>query len=282
MVRSILFSAISSLKGLVQTPRFWLVLLIEILLLWSAVVPLYAFVETIGYRINPCVIPFIATHPISQLFFLLGLALIFADAPFLSANQLFILVRSGRVAWTLGKVLYIGLVSVLYWAVLIVASLALLLPCESVCVQGWGTALSTLAETDAASSIGLSFGVSARMLSDYQPLQALLLMFGVETLVGVVLGLIVMAGNLATKNKAGMGLAVLVILLDLLVVNVLPTTFYSWSVASHGRLDVFSEVDPSCPTLGYAVGFDLTCAVALSVLAVLLVWKTDLVARPTM
>ncbi|MEE0706410.1 MAG: hypothetical protein UCH28_08530 [Adlercreutzia sp.] len=282
MARAVWRSMASSLIELVQASRFWLVVVIEILFIWLAFTPLYSYVSLIGYRVNPCVLPLLASDPLYQLVFLFGLVLVFADAPFLTENQLFVLMRGGRLAWGLGKILYLVVVSVLYWLLLVAASLILLAPCASLLTDGWGAALSTLAETDAASQIGLSFGVNSYLLNTYQPFEALTLMFAMESLAGAILGLLIMAVNLATRNKGGLAAAILVVLLDLLIVNALPYRTYSWSIASHGRLVVFSEVDPFYPTLGYAAGFDGVCAAVLAVAVLVLVWKTDLMARSTM
>lgn len=111
---------LGNLKRIFGNPRLYLVLG------WSGLTVSYYMLQlrTLAYSLDETVSAWVflllMERSGNQMFFILGAAILFCDAPFLHDNSGWQILRAGRKSWFWGNILYIGLLSLLYT---IVASL---------------------------------------------------------------------------------------------------------------------------------------------------------------
>ena len=134
---------------------------------------------------------------------LLGLVLLFCDAPFLDAGQTLVIVRVGKKNWCYGQLLYIFLCTGLYLLVLF-GLLCLVLGPDLTIQTGWGKVLTTAAYP--TSNISLS---TVGLFYPWQIIQGLpgaastLLTFLAHWLAGFLLGAVMFLLNLRYQQKTG-------------------------------------------------------------------------------
>ena len=275
MISPIFASMTSSFKEFFRSSRAIIVLTLMILVIWVNLTPLYAASDTTGYRINPLLLTFIVDEPVNQLFLMIGAIIMFADAPFANSNQVLVLLRSGRLSWFAGKVLFIVALSILYWMLANLLVLIFLLPCATFATDGWGVIVNTMAQTNAGIQFDLRFSFDTYTIQTMSPFGALAISTTMEILATIVLAFTITIVNVATSTKVGIGVAIFWLLLDLLVVNLLPYSTFLFSVASHGRLIIFSDRGPFMPSISQTTCFDILAIVALVGIATVLFCKKD-------
>ena len=276
MINASFASFVSSLKENLKSPRILVVLCMMALVIWVNVTPLYAMSDATGYRLNPLLLTFIVDDPVNQLFLMIAALLLFADAPFSNSNQVLVLQRSGRLPWIIGKIAFIVVMSVIYWIAANMIVVLFLMPCATFATNGWGVIVNTLAETNAGSQFDIAIPFDSLTVKSMPPIKAMLLTLVMEVLATVILALFIAVVNLVTSTRAGIGVALFWVLLDLLIVNILPYRAYLFSVASHGRLSIFSVREASMPTISQVTLFDVFAALVLIVAVIALFCKKDI------
>ena len=127
-IREALFVSSNNFKKWAVNPRIYIVLLLLIGYITMMLNCVNDFCSKSGYKITPWVFPFFIAQPYSLLMILLGLILLFCDAPFMESEQPYIIMRSGREIWTAGQILYIVLSSAIFFAIVELLTILLLLP----------------------------------------------------------------------------------------------------------------------------------------------------------
>ena len=258
--------------------RMVLLLLVEAMPLWSLLSPIGSFVPELGYRVGPWLFTFVVGDPVCQAFFSFGVLFLLADAPFVSSDEAFVLVRAGRLRWALSRVLAIMLIVAMYYGALLVLSWLFVAPWMTFAVDGWGVAITTLTETDAAQSVGITLAFDSAVVGALAPTTALLLTLGFEVVSGVLLGLCIAAVNAFTGSRAGLAPAAFIVLFDLLVLNVLPHTAFLVSPVSHARIHLlnFAGTSATLPSPTDALLFDVSAIAVMGLLAIWAMRRIDL------
>lgn len=140
-------------------------------------------------------------QPYSLLMILLGLILLFCDAPFMESEQPYIIMRSGREIWTAGQILYIVLSSAIFFAIVELLTILLLLPNLSY-ENDWGKVINSFAQ-NGASRYGVVFSFDYTIVSSFNPLQAMVIELLLCWLMGMFIGLLMFVLNLAISRSAG-------------------------------------------------------------------------------
>lgn len=179
--------------------------------IWTAAVLLLLFCRTYtkdyGYfcysiqmNMSPWVFPILIGARYLRILFFLPLILIFCNAPFIDNNQPYLIVRSRRLAWSLGQILYIILATAAYFLFLILIMISYIIPHVNWSLS-WGKVLSTLANTNASQSMGLNIIVPKQLLLDFTPVQAMWFSFLLCWFAGIFLGLVIYFINSWSQNK---------------------------------------------------------------------------------
>lgn len=261
-------------------PRIYILAVLLLILLWSFLEGVLVFSKAMGYRVTPWAFPFLTNAVYVQRFMMLGLVFLFCDAPFLHEGQPYLLIRSGRVHWALGQILYIMVGTAIYFLFIAAVSALMLSPNLFASLE-WGKIWGTLANTDAGQGYRVRLHIAAQIQSMYTPIQALGLSLLLQWCAGTLLGLVIFAANLCFKRALGAILASVLILFDIIIYNSMSDYVYRFSPLSMARLTMLDATGLSLrPSLAYAFAFFGAAIVLLSVLAVIFVRKREIQISP--
>jgi len=261
-------------------PRLYILAILLLILMWSYIDPILQFSKAMGYRVAPWIFPFLTNFPMTQRLLMLGIVFLFCDAPFAHEGQPYLMIRSGRMHWASGQVLYIMAGTAIYLLFIIFASMLLLAP-SMYLNTGWGKILGTLAQTNAGQSFHIQLPISYKIQVLYEPVQALGLSFFLEWCAGVILGLAMFITNLFFKRALGAIVASAIILLDIFIPYNITDYAYHFSPISLARLGLLDSSGMSLyPTPAYACTFLTVTVVGLSIIAILSVRKREIQISP--
>lgn len=132
--------------------------------------------------------------------------LLFCDAPFIDNHTPFIIIRSGRLSWLNGQILYIGMASFIYTMFFLFASISVLLP-NLVFSKDWGIIVKTLVADSSAGAkynLALTIFFNEIIIKNFTPLQATLISCGLFWLTTVFTGLVIFTCNLLIGKASGL------------------------------------------------------------------------------
>lgn len=192
-VRSV---AAANLRRAFAEGRFYFAVLVNLILLKQLTDVIRQFSAEAGVPACPWVFPFLIQQNYVQFLFLAGAVLLFCDAPFLERGSTFEIIRAGKGSWFAGKLLYLLLLSVLYAAAVMLATILLLLP-QTLFQNDWGKVLRTLAGG------GGVLALDPYIIRKYSPFTAMLFSGALAACLCFLTGLVVLAGNLCAKRFPG-------------------------------------------------------------------------------
>lgn len=255
-------------------PRIYILNALLIILIWNYISPILNFSKQMGYRVTPWIFPFIADFQYTQMFMMFGIVLLFCDAPFMNDGQPYVLIRSGRIHWVIGQILYIMLGTAIYFLFLAFISILVVGP-NIFFSSSWGKILGTLAQTNAGQNVQIP--ISYRMQLLYTPIQAFGLSLLLNWCAGTILGLTIFVINMYFNRAIGSIIASSIVLMDIAICNNFSFYLYHFSPVSLARLTI---LDPSgmsiSPTNLYAYIFFGVIISLLSIIAVLSVRKREI------
>jgi len=148
------------------------------------------------------VFPFLYSQFHTKLIFMLGVVMMFCNAPFVDSNQLFVYMRSGRCKWLCGQILYIIFASAAYFLFLLIISLLFTSFTGDLSLE-WGKTLTTLSSNYDLHTIADApfVDVSAKIITFFTPIQAVWFTFLLSWLGGIFLGLLIFLCNFIGNNK---------------------------------------------------------------------------------
>ena len=172
-----------------------------------------------------------------------ALFLVLCDAPFYTAFDSFLLMRSSRSQWYVGKCLQVILFSLLYAAAVVLFGLLCAIPFSYL-----GNLWSVVGQRMTQDSLGVFTGIVMPLpggyLNNLRPLSALMFSAGLWWLYSCALSLAALAANLYFKRWMGTALVMAVNLLGLLLVSMNNTALIGYHPAcfvllQNVRTDIF-------------------------------------------
>jgi hypothetical protein len=281
MVKKIFRIAMYSIRQWVTDPRVISLFVLMSMFVWNDFEVISDLTGRTGIKTNPLLFPFYSGDPVKKLILLAGVIFLFSDAPFINKNQPYIIIRSKRVTWVLGQILYIVMAGAVYFLFLMSVSILALLPDATFATDGWGKIVHTLAQTNAGAQIHLQFGITKEITTFYSPFEAFALSFLLNWGAACFLGLLLFAINLKFNRMIGLVAGGVILFSDLLITNMLPPGFYHLSPVSLSRLSVLDPMGVSLfPNLAYPFVFFSVSIVALSALLVVSIKKIPIEITP--
>lgn len=157
--------------------------------------------EETGADMPVWIFPFMYTQFHTKLIFTLPVVLLFCSAPFTDRNQTFVFMRTGRIKWLCGQILYIIIASAVYYLFIIAVSLLLTVFFGGFSLE-WGKTLTMLATSQNLGWGGaLSVDASYMVITFFTPLQAVWFTFLLSWLGAVFIGLTIFAFNLISGTR---------------------------------------------------------------------------------
>lgn len=223
--------------------------------------------------------PFLTEYSFVQVAIMLAVAFVFCDIPFDDKASEWMILRTGRFDWILGKVLYVILMSGVMTLLFFGVSIILLIPNVQF-GTGWGKVLGTLAQTNAADVMGFNaLKLDYNLQISCEPLQAALYSILVSWLVLSMSGMLILVCNLLLKKGIGQIVGIGFAFLAFLAPNFSNMyAAYFFSPASWMNISLFVTGDHSrFPTLSYIISFILISDVVLLTGAVLLSKRYEII-----
>jgi hypothetical protein len=273
--------SINNVRKWGANPRIYILAILLFIFVWTFIRPILDFSRSVNYKVTPWLFPYLTNYYFSQMLIMIGIVFLFCDAPFMDSGQPYLILRSGRMTWGLGQVLYIMVGTAIYLLFVTIVSIMILAP-NLFFSNSWGKVLGTLAQTDAARQFKISIPISYAIQAQYTAVQAFFLSFLLEWCACVMLGLIIYITNAYFKRTFGAIVGVSFVLFDTVISNAGIGLFpYYFSPVSMARLTV---LDPSGisthPTNLYAYIFYTIGILLLSIIAILSMQKRDIQVLP--
>lgn len=267
MVKRIFAIALYSIRQWTTELRILLLFIFMILFLRTDITVIGNFAKEMDVAVNPLVFPFYSSDVVKQLILLSGIIFLFSDAPFIKNSQPYVIIRSKRLSWVSGQIIYIMIASAIYFLIIMGASVITLLPNASFQTDGWGKIINTLAQTNAGALIHLQFAVSEKITTYYSPVTAFFLSFLLNWSVACFIGMLMFLVSLKLHRTLGLLAGAMVLFWDLLVINMLPFRFYYASPVTLSRLSILDPTGTSIfPNVAYSFIFFGSGIVLLAIL----------------
>jgi hypothetical protein len=114
--------------------------------MFSVGIEILNFSQKLGHSVNGFgILPHLYNNRFYRLIIQFGVVLLFCNAPFVTSNSNFVIIRTGYKKWFCGQIAYIFLASLLYTAFVVITILLPLLP-NLTFESSWGIVLSTLSQ----------------------------------------------------------------------------------------------------------------------------------------
>lgn len=195
------------IKKWIATPRMYMVAILATLFVSTPVSGVRSFAIEQGLSVSNWFFPLIFQQGMILLFLYFCVILMFCNAPFIDKQQMFVLLRSGKRNWFLGQLLYIALSSIIYFVYLFILTIVEFIPY----VGFSGKWESVFVHLGQHTEVGVML-ISGDVISHYTPLQASLIAFLVNVLLGIMLGELIFLVNLYKNRGYGTGVALAVVL----------------------------------------------------------------------
>lgn len=203
---------------------------------------LWLVADNVGEKLSIYIFPFLTTYRYMKIIYLFPLLLLFCDAPFVDANQQFVMIRSSRLSWGIGQMLYIICGSFFYALFMLLSSIVVNIGHIQMGTS-WGKSLILAGTTNICSILGIQYDtvqISSIIVKYYTPTQAMLWSFLFLWMICIILGLIIYDFNiLFQSNIVGLFVAGFLILFTAVVDGIQQWIWYSpvsWS--SLNNIDV--------------------------------------------
>ena len=220
---------------------------------------------TLGLKDSFAILPHVQNDFYFNKIMLLGGMIFFADIPFMSGEELYVVLKIGKEKWSQINCCYIVLSGVLLSTLLTVLSLLTILPAISL-KNEWGTLYQTFAFSGTAGCVI----INASAMSYYSPYALMLNIFLIDALTFAFMGMLLYTLSLFVSKIWSYVIVVVLIFwqsvfgkMGLVLDNFLP---FSWISASHWRFGY----DRHRPDLIYI--YTAFCML-LFLLAVISEWK---------
>lgn len=245
--------------------RIWIALLIMLIFVHSYTKGLSSFCDYVNMKSSPWIFPFLYTQYYVKLLFFFPLILIFSNAPFADNNQLYVILRSGRIKWCIAQIIYIIVTSAIYFFLIMIFSVILNIDSISFADE-WGKVLNTLANTNAAEQFNVGFKPDQNIISLFTPIQAMWFTFLHSWVSGIILGLIIFLFNMSFKG-VGTFISSFVLVFSAIASKELSLVKFSpitWSTLNYLHI----HINDKLPNYGYVSAF---YAVSIFILIIVII-----------
>lgn len=182
--------------------RIWTIAVFLVILTLIYVDDIKKVADFLDFGVPVWIFPFISMKSYTKVLFTLPVILMFCDAPFIDKNQFFIMMRTSRLKWLCGQLLYIILAGGVYYLFIFAISILSTVFYGDFSLD-WGKTITALAyNSSVASSAGVySLNISRTTVEFFTPLLACFYTFIMSWLSAVFLGLLVFVCNLFTGSR---------------------------------------------------------------------------------
>ena len=191
--------------------KLYVALFLMMVLFYQFIAPVREFSETVGIKVNGWLYPFLTMDKFIQVAIIVAIAFVLSDNPFDDGVNEWLILRTGRKNWIVGKISYTFMVSLLMSIICFLMSALMLIP-QLQFENKWGKILGTLAQTNASAIVGTlqpDYQLQASLNPIVACLYSVLMTFAVMFLTGMLILLFNMMFEKAIGQLIGFGIAFL-------------------------------------------------------------------------
>ena len=199
-IRAIFLCAGSNFRKWRKNPTIILMAVVWALFLISHFIEVPALCLQRGSTMVPWLMPFALIRPLNRFLFCVVLIVLFAQAPFSDISTPFAMIRTGRLSWFLGQILYVFGTSAIVTLFTFVCSALMTVPCMDPQLE-WGPRLYRMILDVALEGNG----VAEPIMASYSVWEALWQTAKLQFLTGVLIGSMILFFNMF---RQGVGILV--------------------------------------------------------------------------
>lgn len=253
-----------------SNPRIWMTFILALLFAYMYTKGMSVACDYVGDDMSPWLYPFLFTYRYMKIIFMFPIVFIFCDAPFIDENQPYVMLRTKRITWSIGQVLYIYIGSFIYMLFLAIAPLIVNIG-HVRWMASWGEVIGMCGSTNLLQAAGVNYStiqILGKIIKYYTPFQAMLFSCLLTWMSFVIIGLVIYGFNVVSNTRyVGVGTAAFLILLTAVVDGKPKWTYYSpMSWNSLNNIDIGGLT--SYPSIDYIMGLYLILIVVLTILSV--------------
>ena len=158
---------------------------------------------------------------------------LFSNAPYLNRNGMYQMIRQGKYKWLLSQLGSIILSGFSFTAVLFFTGWIRMLP-HMDWTWSWGRMMKTLAVTNAASQLNVTFVLKPSFMQSMEAWQAGLLAFMLDSFVFILIGFLLLAIGLLCNRMTA--------LIFTGILAIVPFVTNSWNLSRHLMINLFCPV----------------------------------------
>ena len=246
---------LSNWRRILGNPRFYIVFVAALIYTWDLSKGIVEYAMIADYPTSLWVFPLYMSNSNAVLIFFLLVILLFCGAPFLEQTESFVLIRSGRLRWLISQAIYVISLSAAYVLWLVFCSIITVFP-QGALMNNWGSLLYSLANTNAPDLVELGFRISPSMLTQFDPISAMIYELLICFLSTVFLGSLMFCVNLVSHRVVGVAFGSLIVLEQFLASNSSGYAFFYLSPISWINLERISfQAGGMTPSLAYVCCF---------------------------
>lgn len=215
-----LFCALINFRKWLINPRIYTIFVLIFVFIVYHTSGLATFSNEIGYKIGPWIFTHLATPPVLQVFAFFAV-LLFSDAPFQDRHTPFVAVRTGRLNWIVGQIVYILMASFVITVFTFLITILVMFNHTEWTLE-WGTLIESLAmgTIDFSNTVTVSIFFNYVVIEQLSPLFALMASLLFFYLVVVLIGVVILCFNVVLKQTAGIVVAGVLIAMSFFVVYI--------------------------------------------------------------
>lgn len=257
--------------------RLGVFIVLQTFLLQVYLAPIQRFTLQADYPVSTWIFPFLMNAMYFKLFYILGVIYVYSKVPFTQYDQMYQVIRTGRIKWAIGKIIGITISGFFLIFIEMVASVILVLP-RVIFETGWGKVIYSLSVTDAIDQFNIKFNLPYEIIKNYTPFEAMGILVIVGGFVIVVIGLLMFALSLYFSRLSAAVVAMFFAILPIVMENI-PGNKWLLFLSPVSWLDltkIASKSGVAIPTLNYIMGVLVITSILLSGLILYKIRKTDL------
>lgn len=227
------------LKQSLRSPRTYIALLIGVIIVIIDIIPFIEFSKSIGETLNIFdAFIYYNSNRFNVAITFFGLLILISDIPFTTQNETYIILRTSRIKWVLGKMLYLLVMCAFYYLVLLIVSIVFSTGLFNIGNE-WGEPLYALAKDENliySEQYDVYFGYNY-ILAELTPVSATLISIGLDISYGFIMSLFTFLMNLLFPIILGYIFSMLMHILNYILVFVFTTfNFIKYSILGNNLL----------------------------------------------
>jgi len=274
-IRSVLFLGTNNIRRWAYNPKYYTIAILAVLWMHFIVGSLSSFTNSVGVNATPWVFPFLFSQRYTPMLLMIGIIVIFSDAPFINLSTPYELIRSGKRNWVKAQISYVVFTSFIWVVFLFIVSILCLLPNLDFSWE-WGKVYRTLAQTNAAAEFSVNLAVSYDIILGFTPIQATIYSFVLVFLEMTFLGMLIFTFSAVFSRSIALFTSFILAFMPAgLALSGMPAFYYFTPTAWSDLLLFVPGNSLDYPPLNYCILFLTISIIVLIIISIILAPKKE-------